>query len=312
MGAREPSDVEAQGGVHSEQARDEIFDGIADEIRQLVVGRQDLFVEVRGVLVLKREIAADHREQDHTAAPQIAHLGDVLMPRNHFGRSIARRAACGAQPLAIAEQVAQAEVDDLDPVILVQEQVLGLQVPVHDVHGVDLLDTGYDLVEEATRLRLLDAPVRNDVIEQLVPGRVLHDQVQLAARLNNLEQLDDVWMPDQLQDVDFARHPLDIGNLLDTVFLQDFDRDARSGEDVSAELNLAERALADGTAQDVVADGLRIRPLLLLHLLMRLRLRLRVRLRYGHRLASPVHGNLAASEPCACMCALARGRAGRG
>lgn len=41
--------------------------------------------------------------------------------------------------------------------------------------------------------------------------------------VSNLIELNDVLMPDELQDVDLSGHPLYIGHLHDTLLLQNFD-----------------------------------------------------------------------------------------
>ena len=54
--------------------------------------------------------------------------------------------------LTAPENVAQAEVDNLDILMLVQEEILGFQIPMHDVHGMNLLQAGNNLMEESACL----------------------------------------------------------------------------------------------------------------------------------------------------------------
>ncbi len=53
---------------------------------------------------------------------------------------VAGRATGGFQSLAILVGVAESEVDDLDRVVVVEQQILGFQVAMHDVQLVDVLD----------------------------------------------------------------------------------------------------------------------------------------------------------------------------
>ena len=74
-------------------------------------------------------------------------------------------------------------------------------------------------MKELARLLLLYALMLDDVVEQLAARRILHDQVEFLVCLDDLVQLNYMGMPDELQDVDFARHALDIGYVDDTLLL---------------------------------------------------------------------------------------------
>ena len=71
-------------------------------------------------------------------------------------------------------------------VILVEEQVLGLEIAVHDAVAVDVLDTRKQLLEVSRRGRFLEALVPDDFVEELAVGSVLHDQVDGGGGLNDL------------------------------------------------------------------------------------------------------------------------------
>ena len=94
----------------------------------------------------------------------------------------------------------------------------------------------------------------DNVIEQLTARSVLHDQVELARCLNDLVELDDVGVPDELQDVDLSGHPLNIGHICDPLLLQDLDRNLLIRQSMGAKLDLAKRAFAYGLANEVVAN----------------------------------------------------------
>ena len=67
------------------------------------------------------------------------------------------------------------------------------------------------MLEELARLGLLQLLLLDDVVEQLAATHKLHDEEQLLRRLDNLEELDDVRMPDQLQDINLSSDALDVG-----------------------------------------------------------------------------------------------------
>ena len=69
----------------------------------------------------------------------------------------------------------------------------------------------------------------HDIIEQLAPFHVFHDQEQLFGSLDDFIKLYDTGMPDQFQDVDFSWYPLHISYINNFFFLQDLHRHFLSG-----------------------------------------------------------------------------------
>ena len=57
---------------------------------------------------------------------------------------------------AVLEDLAEAEVDEFDVSVLVEHDVLGLEVSVDDVHGVEVLEGAHDLAEIEPRAVLHD------------------------------------------------------------------------------------------------------------------------------------------------------------
>lgn len=52
--------------------------------------------------------------------------------------------------------IGKSEVDEADGAVVVDEEVLGLEVPVDDVEAVDVLDAADDLLEDGAGLVLGD------------------------------------------------------------------------------------------------------------------------------------------------------------
>lgn len=88
-----------------------------------------------------------------------------------------------------------------------------------DVELVQILHTTNNLVEELERLGLFDALVLHDVVEELASISVLHDQVKLLGRLDDLVKLNDIWVSNHFQNMDFPRHSLNVIYILNLVFL---------------------------------------------------------------------------------------------
>lgn len=80
----------------------------------------------------------------------------------------------------VRELLSESEVCEADVSFAVQQDVLGLQVPVHDLFGVEVLDGAHDLgaVEEARGVA--EAPAAAQEAEQLPARHEVHQHVQEA------------------------------------------------------------------------------------------------------------------------------------
>lgn len=105
----------------------------------------------------------------------------------------------------------------------------------------------------------------NNVVEQLSLLNVLHNEEQVLRRFDYLRsnrgyfvQLDDVRMPNELEDVYFTGNSLDIGNIHDSLLLKDLYGHTFLSECVCSHFDLSEGTLSDGLADNVVADLTRL------------------------------------------------------
>lgn len=88
---------------------------------------------------------------------------------------------------------------------------------------MEVLDSTDDLLEELAGLLLLQFLLLDDVVEEFAPTDELHDQEQLLGRLDDFEELDDVGVPDQLQNVNLSSDSLHVSLPRNLALLQDFD-----------------------------------------------------------------------------------------
>ena len=106
---------------------------------------------------------------------------------------------------------------------MVEEQVLWLQVAMYNSEFMEILNTADDLLEEFARLSFLKLLFLDNIIEELTPRHKLHDQEELLRRLNDFKELDDVWVSDHFQDLNFSRHALHICISDDFALFKNFD-----------------------------------------------------------------------------------------
>mmetsp|Transcript_43452 Transcript_43452/g.87601 ORF Transcript_43452/g.87601 Transcript_43452/m.87601 type:complete len:420 (-) Transcript_43452:534-1793(-) len=101
-------------GVHDQHLHDKVLRFAREVSWQGEVPVLDLAEEVRHVLVIKGERAAQERIQDDATGPDV-HLGPhICLPRDNLWRCVVGRAARRLQVFTVSHHVGQPEVRDLD------------------------------------------------------------------------------------------------------------------------------------------------------------------------------------------------------
>ena len=87
-----------------------------------VLARQDLFVQLVCIRVLKGKITDSHGVEDNSEGPQVRVKSTVALPSNHLWRGVAG-AATGRfeRVVLVLVGVAEAEVDNFNVHVLVEE-----------------------------------------------------------------------------------------------------------------------------------------------------------------------------------------------
>ena len=133
-----------------------------------------------------------------------------MEPVDHFRCCVARRSTCRLKQLSLLVLVAQSEIDKSDVLLMIEQQVLRLQVSVHNTELVQVFDSADYLLEELASLSLFELLFLDDVVEKLAAADKLHDEEELLWRLNDFKQLDDIRVSDKLENVNLPRHSLHI------------------------------------------------------------------------------------------------------
>ena len=142
----------------------------------------------------------------------------VVLSGDHLGRSVAGAAASCLQSLALPVGIGETEVDDFDVVVVVHEQVLGLQITMANAQFVQVLDARDKLEQELGGLLLSNPLAIDDVLKQLAASRILHDQIELFLSFNYFIELHDHGMPNNLQNFDFSCNSINVVNIYDFIF----------------------------------------------------------------------------------------------
>lgn len=86
-----------------------------------------------------------------------------------------------------------------------EEEILGLEIPMHDPHGVAAVDDGDYLPAQGGSGSLRIMPLGDDPIEKLAALAQFHDEIDGVAVLEGASQLDDVPVAGEVvHDLDLA------------------------------------------------------------------------------------------------------------
>lgn len=122
---------------------------------------------------------------------------------DHLGRQVVERAAERGAPIA-GRVHAPAEIPNLELTIDAEEKVLGLDVSMNDVLGVEVRQRVGHLVDVDRAASLREATVLCELLVELaLAGEFEHEKNALFV-MEIAVEAEDVWMSEVLLDFDFA------------------------------------------------------------------------------------------------------------
>lgn len=201
--------------------------------------------DLHGLVALVRLLAGQHLvEHDAEGVDVAAGVGDA--PGHELGREVGDRAEQGRPGRRVGRRGAgQTEVADLDPAVVGEQDVLGLQVAVHDAGPVRRRETREHRLHDVHGLLRREDLV---VLQQLAegdPGQVLHDQVGGVVVLALIEDVDDVRVRQAGRRARLLDESLLERGVVGEVAVHDLDRDAALEAEVGGEVDRGHAAPRD-------------------------------------------------------------------
>lgn len=111
------SDPVSFGWVDIQHLLYQVLEVFTDKIRENIIPRKYLFVELCGIVVLKGQIPANHSEQDDPTRPDIHLKAVVLLAADHLRRGVAGRPTGSLQQFPRFVSVAQPEIYNLQGIL---------------------------------------------------------------------------------------------------------------------------------------------------------------------------------------------------
>mmetsp|Transcript_24197 Transcript_24197/g.75283 ORF Transcript_24197/g.75283 Transcript_24197/m.75283 type:complete len:499 (+) Transcript_24197:86-1582(+) len=214
-------------GVEREHLGDDAL-GVRGDL--VPVGRRELeptrlhhLQDVAVTLPVEGRVAAKDNIGQDTAAPDVAFLVVAARVGEDLGGDVVGGAGLRLeQALSRCEGLRQAEVDHLDgclPVLVLHQEVLRLDVSVHEALPMHVVDGAEDLLHDPCgldlpeRLPLVLLRLFYDPVEQLATGAQLHDKVKPFGVFEDFVQPHNVWMIQRLLDGDLVLEAARVGDL---------------------------------------------------------------------------------------------------
>lgn len=120
-----------------------------------------------------------------------------------------------------------------------------------DALGVHVLNGREYLGEKSGSLLLLDVALLHDVVEEVAAGAVLHDDVVVSRRLQELVELGNVWVPELLENLEFFLDLVLLSAVSNQLFIQDFDSYFLTGDLMNGLLDDTLNAFSKCLSEDV-------------------------------------------------------------
>ena len=191
---------------------------------------------------------------------------EILVAARLLGRHVQRRAEHHAglgQPLGLlllaggAQRLGDAEVHDLDEVELLalqEEQVLGLDVAMHDALGMRGAQRGRGLRGDAQRALLGQLVLAREALGERFAIEVLHHHERAAViGVADVVDVDDVLVADRARELRLLLESRDDRLALRILLEQDLHRDALADQGVSRLVDRTHPALTDLALDQVAA-----------------------------------------------------------
>mmetsp|Transcript_278 Transcript_278/g.868 ORF Transcript_278/g.868 Transcript_278/m.868 type:complete len:597 (-) Transcript_278:1548-3338(-) len=176
---------EPRSRVHPEQAGDEVLrlggDPSPFPLREGEGAGRDFAEELPLVWGVEGHVAAEQDVGHHAQRPHV-HRSAVGLVLHDLGREVVWGARQRAEGLARAAVHREAEVGDLHGGVgarVLEQDVLGLDVPMHDAVLVEVADGVEQDVHCAGSLLLREPGLRNHAVEQLAALAELGDEVEV-------------------------------------------------------------------------------------------------------------------------------------
>mmetsp|Transcript_43582 Transcript_43582/g.115056 ORF Transcript_43582/g.115056 Transcript_43582/m.115056 type:complete len:269 (+) Transcript_43582:248-1054(+) len=170
-------------------------------------------------LIPKRRVPRQELKSKHAQRPPV-HLHPVPGALDHLRRQVVRGTPeCEGH---VHDDLGEPEIAELHVPVVVNEHILGLEIAVADLHGVQVLKSEDHLRAVELGVIIGQSPLLPQMTHELAPDHILQQEEQPVVILERGEQVDQERVLHDLQNRLFRSQMLDLLQTQHLVLLEDF------------------------------------------------------------------------------------------
>ena len=196
--------------VHAKQPPDQVFGVFRDFLLHVVLGVEDLLMQVFHVIGFEGYCAKEKSEKDDSCAPQIRPEPPVAFIFNDLWCDVGWSATLFVHDFTRFDGLRDAKIGNFNQAFAVKENIVQFDVPMQDRLRVNVADAFDDLLKKDLGKRLLALFTLPHEVEKITARAQLHDQHDVTLSLECLVQLHHGGMSQSKQDSHLVHnlHPL--------------------------------------------------------------------------------------------------------
>ena len=225
--------------------------GDLDIDRELEQGIVDQIDELWDGALLKWAEPVQHLIENDPEGPDIRPVV-VYRPLQYFWSHVNGRAHHGLGHLVFEHFLAEPKIGYLDDPVM-EQNVVGLEIPVQDLFFVEQLEGRPELVKYLEGVILRQSFFDLDIVAQSAPIAVLVDQVVVVGGPQHLIEPDDVGMADLGQNIDLVVGKFaELGGVLELLHAHHLDCEELASGAMFGSVNVAVLAFPDAFHQHII------------------------------------------------------------
>mmetsp|Transcript_46460 Transcript_46460/g.145483 ORF Transcript_46460/g.145483 Transcript_46460/m.145483 type:complete len:322 (+) Transcript_46460:301-1266(+) len=213
---------------------------------------KDLPVDVVGALVEKRRVAGQHLVDDHAQGPHVGRRAMATGLDDLGGQVLG--SSDDREALVAAEDLGKPKVHEFHMARPVNHDVLGLQVPVNNVHKVQVFQGEQHLRRVELAVVWGQPAFATQTTVQLAAVHVLHEKEDPPVVLEAAQELYDKGAGQHLEDRLLSLDVSDLAQVHDELLLHGLERHRRRGLPVFRVLQEDHADIGEGAASDDLAQ----------------------------------------------------------
>jgi len=181
-------DCEARLTISIKERRDKVFGWLTNLVFQVVLGVEDLQVQIFHVICLEGHCSIEHGEEHHASRPQVCLEALVALVSDNFWSYVSRSSTLLKHDLSGLHLLADSKVANFHISLTVQQNVVQLNVTVQNSLRMNVANALDNLLENYLGSHLVQLLALTHEVEQIAASTQLHYEQNVSRSLKSLVQ----------------------------------------------------------------------------------------------------------------------------